>query len=168
MAALVIGLAAGTALCGYAAVHAVDVDFAYVADLHPLMRLGKPFIVIAYIAGFALALRSAAARRIAEAVFAPVGRVALSAYVGSSLVMLVLFTGAGLDLHGRFDRIELAILAALCAALLVVAARLWTRRLGQGPLERLLRWFSDALGNAVSRSAPASACAQPEDAGAGR
>lgn len=166
--AALIALPLGTALCGYAALCAIHLHFQYVADLHPLMRLGKPFIVIGFIALFALALTAPTIARTAEAVLAPVGRLALTAYVGSSVAMLILFTGAGFNLHGRFDRIELALLAALCAALLVVAARLWTRHMGQGPLERVLRGFSDALGNAVSRSAPASVSARPEDAGAGR
>lgn len=166
--AALIALPIGTALCGYAALCAINLHFQYVADLHPLMRLGKPFIVIGFIAVFALALNSPAAARVAQAVLVPVGKLALTAYVGSSVVMLFLFTGAGFNLHDRFDRIELAILAFLCAALLVAAARLWTRHMGQGPLERLLRGFSSRLADAISRSGPGASSARPEDAGAGR
>lgn len=166
--AALVALPLGTALCGYAALCAINLHFDYVADLHPLMRLGKPFIVVGFIAIFALALRSRAFSRIAQAVLAPVGKLALSAYVGSSVAMLFLFTGAGANLQGRLDRIELVVLAALCAAILVVLARFWTRHMGQGPLERLLRWFSDALGARISRSGPGASSARPEGAGAER
>jgi uncharacterized protein len=107
--------------------------------LHPLMRAGKPGLVLAVLAGFTLALRRPALARVTGAVFEPVGRLALSAYMASSAVMLLLFTGAGAGLYGVFDRVQLWALATLIAVQIVLACRLWAAHLGQGPMERVLR-----------------------------
>lgn len=121
--------------------------------LHPLMRAGKPALVLAVLAGFALALRRPGLARLAGAVFEPVGRMALSAYMASSAVMLVLFTGAGLGLYGAFDRVQLWALATLIAVQIVLACRIWTTQLGQGPMERVLRNIVQR-GVALTRSRP--------------
>ncbi len=67
------------------------------------------------------------------------GRLALSGYLLSSLLMTTLFYGYGLALYGSLGRAALLGIAAAGAAVLLAMAWLWHRRLGQGPAERVWR-----------------------------
>jgi len=79
--------------------------------------------------------------------FAPVGRMALTNYVGQSVVCSLLFYGTGLGLGGRVGpTVYLPIGIAVYAAQ-VAASRAWLTRFRYGPLEWLWRvltygrWF---------------------------
>jgi len=133
--------AVGSVLGGAAIALNVMAGFGFHEGAHPLMRAAKPFLVLALLSGFTLALRQSVLAAISRAVFEPVGRLALTGYMGGSLIMLLLFTGAGLSLYGVFDRVELFGLAFVVSAVLVLLAKVWLAVFGQGPLERLLRGF---------------------------
>ena len=107
------------------------------------MRFSKPFIVIAMLAGFVLAMRSELFAHVSKVIFEPVGKMALTAYMGSSLMMLWLFTGFGLELYGRFDRVALWGLMIPAGGFIIVACNLWLSRFKQGPMEKALRMFVD-------------------------
>lgn len=68
-----------------------------------------------------------------------VGRLALSAYLFSSLLMTMLFYGYGGALYGGLGRAALLGVAMGGAGVLLVLAWLWRGSLGQGPVERLWR-----------------------------
>jgi uncharacterized protein len=75
-----------------------------------------------------------------------VGRLALSNYLLTSLVMTTLFYGYGGGLFGKLDRaMLLAVVGGMWAVMLGWSA-VWRARLGQGPAERL--WRRLARGNA--------------------
>lgn len=75
-----------------------------------------------------------------SALFAPAGRMALTNYLGQSLVCVPVFYGFGLNLFAEWS---LAKLLLFCAALLLaqlLASRLWLEYFRQGPMEWLWRW----------------------------
>lgn len=73
------------------------------------------------------------------AVLAPPGRMALSNYLGQSLVCALLFTGYGAALAGRVSPTEVAAIAVALFAAQAAASRWWLRRHRYGPAEWLLR-----------------------------
>jgi uncharacterized protein len=96
-----------------------------------------------YVASFALLfLRPRWQPRLLR--FAPVGRMALSAYVGQTVIGVVVFFGFGLGLLGRFGN-SLTIPTGLAVfALQAWACRTWLERFRFGPLEwawRSLTWL---------------------------
>lgn len=67
------------------------------------------------------------------------GRMALSNYVGTSLVMVLLFHGWAGGLFGTLHRAELLLVVLLGWALMLQFSRAWLGRFSQGPLEWLWR-----------------------------
>lgn len=67
------------------------------------------------------------------------GRMALTNYVGTSLVMVLLFQGWAGGLFGTLHRAELLLVVLLGWALMLTFSRLWLARYRQGPLEWLWR-----------------------------
>jgi len=67
------------------------------------------------------------------------GRMALSNYVGTSLVMALVFQGWAGDRYGTMHRAELLLVVVLGWGLMLTASRLWLARYRQGPLEYLWR-----------------------------
>ncbi|WP_284123685.1 DUF418 domain-containing protein [Parerythrobacter aestuarii] len=89
---------------------------------------------------------------IAMALFAPdgatcgrlaaVGRLALSNYVLTSMVLSGLYASWGLGLFGEVSRWQAIASIVLPIALILWSSPLWARQFGQGPLERLWRWLA--------------------------
>ncbi len=67
--------------------------------------------------------------------FADVGRMALTNYLGQSLICLLLFTGAGLALVGELERWQLYVIVLLIWIAQYVFSRWWMDRHRFGPLE---------------------------------
>ena len=112
-------------------------------------------LAVVYVTGTALLL-SGPARPVLAAVFEPVGRMALSNYVGASLVVVP--AGYLLGLAGRADLGPCLLLAGAVLVVQSVASRAWLTRFRYGPLEwgwRAVTW----------RSVPA--LRRPERVGAG-
>lgn len=63
------------------------------------------------------------------------GRMAFSNYLGTSFVMLFVFSGWALDLFGRLGRPQLYLVALLSWALMLAWSRPWLARFRYGPLE---------------------------------
>ena len=99
---LAAGYGVGLALCGGVAFMAASGGFEMVVKTHPVTTLGKPFIVLGHAALIMLAMRAAGARSVLMATLAPVGRLALTLYLGGTALALFGFTGAGLS-SARFD-----------------------------------------------------------------
>ena len=74
--------------------------------------------------------------------FEAVGRMALTNYIGQSVIGATLFYSYGFGLYGSLHRGQLWLVAFAVWAVLLVASTLWMRRFRQGPLERALRWMT--------------------------
>lgn len=72
----------------------------------------------------------------------PVGRIALTNYLGQSVVGILLFTGVGLGLAGQVSPPLLLLLTFVVFAGQVVLSAWWLRSHRYGPAEYLLRWFT--------------------------
>lgn len=68
-----------------------------------------------------------------------IGRLALSNYLLSSLIMTSIFYGYGLGLYGEVDRTMLVLIVLAAWAAMLGWSALWRRRVGQGPVEWLWR-----------------------------
>jgi uncharacterized protein len=79
-------------------------------------------------------LRSGVGRRIAAT-----GRAAFSNYIGTSLVMALVFQGWGLGLFGQLDKVERLLPLFSVWALMLVWSPAWLARFRYGPLEWLWR-----------------------------
>jgi len=67
------------------------------------------------------------------------GRAAFSNYLGTSLVMMVVFHGWGLGLFGQLNRPQLYIVVVLAWVLMLAWSKPWLDRFRYGPLEWLWR-----------------------------
>ena len=67
------------------------------------------------------------------------GRAAFSNYLGTSIVMMVVFHGWALGLFGQLNRPQLYIVVALTCVLMLVWSKPWLDRYRYGPLEWLWR-----------------------------
>ncbi|SCL70788.1 uncharacterized protein GA0070606_5515 [Micromonospora citrea] len=95
-----------------------------------------PFLAAAYAATL---LRLFARRpRVADAL-APAGRMALTNYLGQSLMCLLVFTGVGLGLAGRTSPAQTLLIALTIFAVQMAASAWWIRRFRYGPFEWALR-----------------------------
>ena len=86
---------------------------------------------------------------------APLGRMALSCYLGQSLIALFLFTGLGLGWVGRVGPTLLWPLALSIVGGQLLACRWWLRRFEFGPAEWLWRSLSYGQRQPLRRALPA-------------
>ncbi|MFN4102129.1 MAG: DUF418 domain-containing protein, partial [Pararhodobacter sp.] len=70
---------------------------------------------------------------------AAAGGMSATIYVGQGVLGGLVFNGYGFGLYDSLSPPLVALAACGATALLFAGAALWTRSLGQGPLERLLR-----------------------------
>jgi uncharacterized protein len=103
--------------------------------------------------------------------FAPIGRMALTAYVGQTVAGVLIFFGIGLGLLGTVGNSATLPIALALFAIEILACRWWLRRFHYGPLEWVwrsatlrraqpffrVRWLSSSKGGvgAVRTTAPA-------------
>lgn len=67
------------------------------------------------------------------------GRMAFTNYIGTSLVMVLIFQGWAGGLFGQLHRFEMLLVVLLGWALMLAFSRLWLRRYRYGPLEYVWR-----------------------------
>lgn len=124
------------AAAGYDAVYMMTGGFV------PNLALA-PLVTLAYAAAIILGLR-AGRLGLMRQWLEPVGRLALTNYIGQTLIMTTLFLGwRGLGLYGQVDR---AALLGICVAVWVVQvlfSRWYRARYEQGPLEWAWRCLTD-------------------------
>ncbi|MEU7760979.1 MULTISPECIES: DUF418 domain-containing protein [Micromonospora] len=95
-----------------------------------------PFLAAAYAATL---LRLFTRRpRVADAL-APAGRMALTNYLGQSLLCVLVFTGVGLGLAGHTSPAQTLLIALTIFAVQVATSAWWMRRFRYGPFEWALR-----------------------------
>lgn len=74
---------------------------------------------------------------------AAAGRMAFTNYLGTSVLMTLVFYGHGLGQFSQWHRASLYILVIPVWALMMLWSKPWLDRFGQGPLERLWRLAAD-------------------------
>src|SRR3546814_3089604 len=96
----------------------------------------RPAMIYAYAALIILATRRSGwlVDRIAAA-----GRAAFTNYLGTSLVMTILFYGYGFGLYGTMGRAEVWLVVTAMWAVMLLWSRAWLDRYRYGPLE----WLGD-------------------------
>lgn len=116
---------------GFARPHSMDGLFAVIAYTFAVIPLG-----LAYAAGFVLLWRKAS--RLLRLLAAP-GRMALTNYLGQTVIGLTVFYGIGLNQGGQWSIQALLAFACAVYALQVVFSHLWLRWFQYGPMEWLWR-----------------------------
>ena len=101
-----------------------------------------PFLCAAYVATLVRIMHASSGAWVGK-VFAPVGRIALTNYLGQSFAGLLLFSGVGLGLAGKISPPLLMVLAVAIFALQAAISAWWLRSHRYGPAEYLLRWLTN-------------------------
>ena len=97
-------------------------------------RVGGPFVAAAWIGLVMLICKRGVLPHIRTAL-ASVGRMALTNYIGQSVICSLLFYGHGFGWFGQFERVELLYVVAAIWAFQIVFSMLWLSRFRFGPLE---------------------------------
>jgi uncharacterized protein len=106
--------------------------------LGPLAALGVMALACGYAATVVLLLRAPGWRRVLR-LFAPAGQMALSTYLGQSVLSTFVFYGFGLGLAPNVRPATLVPITVAIFALLGLFAHLWLSRFRFGPMEWLWR-----------------------------
>jgi uncharacterized protein len=99
-----------------------------------LWHIGVLALAASYICGVVLLFRRPAWRRTLR-IFAPVGRMALTNYVGQSVICILLFYGFGLGWYGGVGPTAALGVAVLVFAVQAIASAWWLRLFRFGPAE---------------------------------
>ncbi len=119
-------------------------------------QIGRVAMTLGHAALLLAALQTARGRK-ALRIFAAPGRMALSTYIGETLIaQWVLFPGFALGLHGKVSIAECWLIALGIAVVLTAFSTWWLRRYRMGPLEWLWRWFTYGKRPALKRIWPRS------------
>lgn len=102
----------------------------------------SPFLTAAYVATLIRIMHAPWGAWVRTAL-APVGRIALTNYLGQSLAGIVLFTGVGLGLAGQMSPPILMVLAVAVFAAQTLISAWWLKRHRYGPAEYVLRCFTN-------------------------
>lgn len=135
-----VGVLVGAALTAAVAIAAVREGLSEsVATL--AMFTGSGLLRLPMTLGLAVLLPHLASRGGGALVraFTAAGRMAFSNYIGTSVLMLLIFQPPGFRLFGELDRPALYAIAILVAAVMLLWSPAWLRRFRQGPLEWLWR-----------------------------
>ena len=116
---------------GFDRPHSMDGLHAVIAYTFAVIPLG-----LAYAAGFVLLWRKAS--RLLQVLAAP-GRMALTNYLGQTVIGLTVFYGTGLNQAGLWSIQALLAFACVVYAFQVVFSHLWLRSFQYGPMEWLWR-----------------------------
>ncbi|MFE6196996.1 DUF418 domain-containing protein [Streptomyces sp. NPDC057838] len=117
--------------------------------------LTAPALAAAYACLLLLLLDSPRGERVRR-LFVPAGRLALTNYLGQSLIVTGVATAYGLSLYGRLGAAAVLVLALAVYALQLALSTAWLRRFRHGPAEWLLRALTLAArpGRARASRAP--------------
>lgn len=100
-----------------------------------------PALALAYVALMVLWKRSAKRSRSHHAI-ERVGQMALSNYIGQSILASTIFYGFGLGLYASVNRVEILAITALIFFVQIAFSNAWMKRFRYGPLEWLWRSLS--------------------------
>jgi uncharacterized protein len=152
----VIGYGAGLPVAYLSARGAIASDFSFVESFMirgPLNLFGGPLVALGHVGMIMLVCRSGILsglrRRLADA-----GRMALSNYIGQTLICTTIFYGYGLGLYASFDRSALMLFVAGVWAVELIVSPLWLGRFRFGPLEWLWRTLTYGKRQPMRKDAP--------------
>ena len=150
-----ICLPMGLALCAYGALELDRAAFALpqriILDLWNYA--GAVFLSVGYAAFIILAIKYDILRG-ARSALAAVGQMALTNYLGTSIVTSALFKGWGFGLAGRFDYAEQLIVVAAVWAVQLAASPMWLACYQFGPAEWLWRSLTYGSRQPLLRGGP--------------
>lgn len=110
--------------------------------------IARPFIALAHASAILLLVRAGAVRWLVDRL-AAAGRMALSNYLGTSIVTAFVFCGFGLGLYGKLERYELYGVVAGVWVLILLWSKPWLSAFHYGPFEwlwrSLVRWKPQPL-----------------------
>ncbi|WP_017665037.1 DUF418 domain-containing protein [Porphyrobacter sp. AAP82] len=147
----IAGLAALVALPGLLGLAGVLVSTGFPAALvGPVaLLLSAPFDMALAVAYAALAMAflgsGAAAERLAMA-----GRLSLTNYLMTSVILSAIFASWGLGLFGEVTRWQAFAIGLVPVAAMLAWSPVWVTKVGQGPFERLWRRLSHRLASGLS------------------
>lgn len=107
--------------------------------------LSAPFDTLLGLAYAALAIALFNANGTITRLFASVGRLSLTNYVMTSVVLAAIFASWGLGLFAQLSRGQAFAISFVPIAAMLIWSPIWTRMIGQGPFERLWRRAAAAL-----------------------
>jgi len=143
---LAVGYGVGLTVNSLELRHILRNDFAPKAVMLPWFvtyDLGRIPTTLGHVALIMLGLRSGRLRAL-FAPFAAAGRMALSNYLGQSVICLFVFTGAGLAWYGQLQRYQLYYVVLAIWIVQLAASVWWLERFQYGPMEwvwrSLTRW----------------------------
>ena len=138
---LKIGLAVGLPLTAFG----LGLLIYYSWDWHYAMFIGRipnhlatPFIALAYMAMIMLWSKSEFLSGLQKKI-AAVGRMALSNYIGQTLIAIFIFYGVGLGYYGELNRLALLLVVILFWCIQIISSSWWMNNFHYGPLEWLWR-----------------------------
>ncbi len=102
--------------------------------------LSAPFDTLLGLAYAALAMAFFAAGGPVTERLAAVGRLSLTNYLMTSLILAAIFASWGLGLFAQVSRAQAFALGFIPIAAMLLWSPLWVKRFGQGPFERAWRW----------------------------
>ncbi|GAA1111659.1 DUF418 domain-containing protein [Arthrobacter flavus] len=103
-----------------------------------ITTLTAPLQTAGYVCLLLLAFRSPPGQAVLGAL-APAGRMALTNYLGQSLVLVIVFTGVGFGLTNVLPPAQVMVVVVVLFGAQLALSRLWLSRFGIGPMEALLR-----------------------------
>jgi uncharacterized protein len=112
-------------------------------EMSYLAAIPRPFVALAHASALLLLVRSGALGWLVSRL-AAAGRMALSNYLGTSIITAFVFCGFGLGLFGRLERYELYYVVAGIWLLILLWSKPWLAAFQYGPFEwlwrSLVRW----------------------------
>ncbi|WP_285712512.1 DUF418 domain-containing protein [Erythrobacter oryzae] len=143
----IAGLAALVALPGLLALAGVLVSTGFPAALvGPVaLLLSAPFDMTLAVSYAALAMAFLGGSGAATARLASAGRLSLTNYLMTSVILSAIFASWGLGLFGEVTRWQAIVLGLVPVAAMLAWSPLWVAKVGQGPFERLWRRLSRGL-----------------------
>jgi uncharacterized protein len=110
---------------------------------------------LAHASAFLLVIRFGLARGLVR-LLAAAGRMALSNYLMSSLITMIVFSGFGFGLYGKLSRAELMVVVAGVWAFILAWSAPWLARFHYGPFEWVWRSLTRARAQPLVRRRPAT------------
>lgn len=107
--------------------------------------LSAPFDMLLGLAYAALAMAFFKAGDPVTERLAAVGKLSLTNYLMTSLILAAIFASWGLGLFANVSRAQAFALSFVPIAAMLVWSSIWIKNLGQGPFERAWRWTSGKL-----------------------
>lgn len=137
----VIGYGAGLPLAYLSARGMIAHEFSFVEMLRidsPLNHIGGPFVALGHIGLVMLACRAGILACLRKR-FSAAGRMALSNYIGQTLICTTIFYGYGLGLYASIGKAGLMLFVLGVWIVELIVSSLWLSRFRFGPIEWLWR-----------------------------